>query len=137
MKEKIPKWLGSLLGGGIIALLIFGVFAAVALVGGNVMELFGFRYDSVDQLLLYFMLGELLSLPLDLLSIALPRALYRLGKVDRRQGNLLYIPMNALFTMAAFWLADRWMDSVSATGLALCVLGFGAAVITLPIKKDD
>ena len=76
----------------------------VALVGGNVMRLFGFRYDSVGQLLLYFLLGELIGLPLDLISTALPKALYRMGKVDRRQGNLLYIPMDTLFTIAAFGL---------------------------------
>lgn len=137
MKEKIPKWVGALLGGGVIALLFFGVFAVVALVGGNVMELFGFRYDSVGQLLLYFLLGELLGLPLDLLSTALPRALYRLGKVERWQGNLLYIPMDALFTMGAFWLADQWMDRVSTTGLSLCILGFGMALTTLPLKKEN
>lgn len=137
MKEKIPKWVGALLGGGVIALLFFGAFAVVALVGGNVMELFGFRYDSVGQLLLYFLLGELLGLPLDLLSTALPRALYRLGKVERWQGNLLYIPMDALFTMGAFWLADQWMDRVSTTGLSLCILGFGMALTTLPLKKEN
>ena len=137
MNEKLKKWLAGLLGSGIMVLLLFGVFAVVALVGGNVMRLFGFRYDSVGQLLLYFLLGEVLGLPLDLLSTALPKALYHMGKVDRRQGNLLYIPMDALFTMAAFWLADQLMDSVSATGLSLWILGFGTALTTLPIKKED
>lgn len=100
------------------------------------MHLFGFRYDSVGQLLLYFLLGEVLGLPLDLLSTALPKVLYRMGKVNRRQGNFLYIPMDALFTMAAFWLADQWLDSVSTTGLSLCILGFGSALATLPIPKE-
>lgn len=136
MKEKIQKWVGALLGGSVIALIFFGAFAVVALIGGNVMELFGFRYDSVGQLLLYFLMGELLGLPLDLLSTALPRALYQLGKVNRRQGNLLYIPMDALFTMGVFWFVDQWMDSVCATGLSLCIIGIGLALITLPIKKE-
>lgn len=137
MKEKLKKLLTGLLGSGIMVLLLFGTFAVVALVGGNVMRLFGFHYESVGQLLLYFLLGELLGLPLDLFSTALPKALYHTGKVNRRQGNFLYIPMDALFTMAAFWLADRWMDSVSTTGLSLCILGFGTALATLPIKKKD
>lgn len=137
MKEKLKKLLAGLLGSGIMVLLLFGVFAVVALIGGNVMRLFGFRYDSVGQLLLYFLLGEVLGLPLDLLSTALPKALYHMGKVNRRQGNLLYIPMDALFTMAAFWLADGLMASVSTTGLSLCILGLGTALTTLPIKKED
>ena len=136
MREKLKKFLAGLLGSGIVGLLFFGVFAVVALVGGNVMGLFGFRYDSVGQLLLYFLLGEVLGLPLDLLSTALPKVLYQMGKVTRRQGNFLYIPMDALFTMAAFWLADQWLDSVSTTGLSLCILGFGSALATLPIPKE-
>jgi hypothetical protein len=136
MREKLKKFLAGLLGSGIMVLLFLGVFAVVALVGGNVMHLFGFRYDSVEQLLLYFLLGEVLGLPLDLLSTALPKVLYRMGKVNRRQGNFLYIPMDALFTMAAFWLADQWLDSVSTTGLSLCILGFGSALATLPIPKE-
>jgi len=137
VKEKLIKWLAGLLGSGIMILLLFGTFAVVALVGGNVMRLFGFRYDSVGQLLLYFLLGELIGLPLDLISTALPKVLYRMGKVDRRQGNLLYIPMDTLFTIAAFWVADGLMASVSTTGLSLCILGLGTALTTLPIKKGD
>lgn len=136
MRENLKKFLAGLLGSGIMVLLFLGVFAVVALVGGNVMHLFGFRYDSVEQLLLYFLLGEVLGLPLDLLSTALPKVLYRMGKVNRRQGNFLYIPMDALFTMAVFWLADQWLDSVSTTGLSLCILGFGSALATLPIPKE-
>ena len=136
MREKLKKFLAGLLGSGIMVLLFLGVFAVVALVGGNVMHLFGFRYDSVGQLLLYFLLGEVLGLPLDLLSTALPKVLYRMGKVNRRQGNFLYIPMDTLFTMAVFWLADQWLDSVSTTGLSLCILGFGSALATLPIPQE-
>ena len=142
MREKLKKFLAGLLGSGIMVLLFLGVFAVVALVGGNVMHLFGFAVclDLVNallgQLLLYFLLGEVLGLPLDLLSTALPKVLYRMGKVNRRQGNFLYIPMDALFTMAVFWLADQWLDSVSTTGLSLCILGFGSALATLPIPKE-
>lgn len=136
MREKLKKLLGAALGSGIIFLLLFGVFAVIALFSGGLMGLFGFQYDSVGQLLLYFLLGGLLGLPLESFSAALPRALYRLEKVDRRQGNLLYIPLDTLFTFAAFRLADRWMDSVSATGLSLWILGLGMALLTLPIPKE-
>ena len=136
MREKLKKLLGMVLGSGIIFLLLLGVSALIALFGGGLMELFGFQCDSMGQLLLYFLLGGLLGLPLDLFSAALPRALYRLEKVDRRQGNLLYIPLDTAFTFGAFWLADRWMDSVSATGLSLWLLGLGMALLTLPIPKE-
>lgn len=137
MREKIKKILGDLLGGGVVCFLIFAVFGVIALVGGNLMALFGFRYDSIGSLLLFFLLGALLGLPLELFSTALPKALYTLGKADRRQANLLYVPLDTLCTMGVFWLVDRWMNSVSATGLSLCIVGLWMAVTTLPIKKED
>ena len=136
MKEKLKKWLAGLLGSGIIALIVLAVFAVTALAGGNLMRLFGFRYESVWQLLLYFLAGAVIGLPLELFSTALPKALYAMKKVSRWQANLLYIPLDMLFTMLAFWLADRLMDSVSASGLALWVLGFWLAVTTLPVPKE-
>ena len=133
--KTIRTWIARLLAIGILVLIVLAVVGVIAVVCGTVLEWLGLRYDSVGQLLLYVLYSALLGLPLDLFSTASVRALYRLRKVDRRQGNLLYIPMDTLFTVAAFWLVDRWMDSVSATGLSLWVLGLGMALATLPIPK--
>ena len=133
--KTIRTWIARVLAIGILVLIVLAVVGVIAVVCGTVLEWLGLRYDSVGQLLLYVLYSALLGLPLDLFSTASVRALYRLRKVDRRQGNLLYIPMDTLFTVAAFWLVDRWMDSVSATGLSLWVLGLGMALATLPIPK--
>lgn len=135
MVKTIRTWIARVLAIGILVLIVLAVVGVIAVVCGTVLEWLGLRYDSVGQLLLYVLYSALLGLPLDLFSTASVRALYRLRKVDRRQGNLLYIPMDTLFTVAAFWLVDRWMDSVSATGLSLWVLGLGMALATLPIPK--
>lgn len=135
MVKTIRTWIARLLAIGILVLIVLAVVGVIAVACGTVLEWLGLRYDSVGQLLLYVLYSALLGLPLDLFSTASVRALYRLRKVDRRQGNLLYIPMDTLFTVAAFWLVDRWMDSVSATGLSLWVLGLGMALATLPIPK--
>lgn len=135
MVKTIRTWIARLLAIGILVLIVLAVVGVIAVACGTVLEWLGLRYDSVGQLLLYVLYSALLGLPLDLFSTASVRALYRLRKVDRRQGNLLYIPMDTLFTVGAFWLVDRWMDSVSATGLSLWVLGLGMALATLPIPK--
>lgn len=135
MVKTIRTWIARLLAIGILVLIVLAVVGVIAVVCGTVLEWLGLRYDSVGQLLLYVLYSALLGLPMDLFSTASVRALYRLRKVDLRQGNLLYIPMDTLFTVAAFWLVDRWMDSVSATGLSLWVLGLGMALATLPIPK--
>ena len=136
MREKIKQLLGDLLGSGVLLLTVLAVFAVVSFLGGNFMTLFGFSYESVGSLLLYFVAGELISLPLELVIVGMSQSLYRQGHVDRRQANLLYIPLDTMATIFAFWTADQLMSGVSASGLSLWMLGFCAAVITVPIRKE-
>ena len=116
---------------------MLAVVAALALVGGNFMTLFGFRYRSVGHLILYFLLVELVSFPLDGLCQVFPRALYQMGKVNRLQGNLLYIPVDTMCTYLAFWLVDQNMSQVSATGLSIWIISFVLALVTVPLRKGD
>ncbi|HJC45232.1 MAG TPA: hypothetical protein H9703_03725 [Candidatus Faecalibacterium faecigallinarum] len=55
MKQRDPA--AVLLGMG----LILALLAAVSLVAGGVMKLFGFTYDSVGSLVLYFIFASVLS----------------------------------------------------------------------------
>lgn len=137
MKEKLKELAASAIVVGVAAAVVFGAVAITALLGGNLMALFGFRYESVGQLLLYFLLTELVDFPLDLFCQGLPKALYQVGRVDRRQANLLYVPMDALCGIFSFWLADQLMSSVSATGLSLWIIAFVMALTSLPVKKKD
>lgn len=136
MREKIKQLLGDLLGSGVLLLTVLAVFAVVSFLGGNFMTLFGFSYESVGSLLLYFVAGELISLPLELVIVGMSQSLYRQGHVDRRQANLLYVPLDTMATIFAFWTADQLMSGVSASGLSLWMLGFCAAVITVPIREE-
>lgn len=135
--KTLRNWIARLLALGILVLIVLAIVGVIAVLCGTALEWLGLRYDSVGQLLLYVLCSALVGLPLDLFSTGSVRALYRLEKVNFRQGNLLYIPMDTLFTVSAFWLVDHWMDSVSATGISLWVLGLGMALATLPLKKED
>lgn len=132
MKEKLIKWLAGLLGSGIMILLLFGTFAVVALVGGNVMRLFGFRYDSVGQLLLYFLLGELIGLPLDLISTALPKVLYRMGKLWFRAG-IVMLPLSLLAMLPALG-KDTQVLGIWLMGVVLVQVVVMIATI-FPVEK--
>ena len=102
MREKIKQLLGDLLGSGVLLLTVLAVFAVVSFLGGNFMTLFGFSYESVGSLLLYFVAGELISLPLELVIVGMSQSLYRQGHVDRRQANLLYVPLDTMATIFAW-----------------------------------
>ena len=109
MEEKIRKMLGMALGSAVMCLIVFGVFAVIALVGGNLMALFGFRYDGIGSLLLFFLLGAVVGLPLEVFSSAFPRALYAVGKISRWGGKRPLYSSGFSF-YHGFVLADRPMD---------------------------
>ena len=54
MKEKIKKLAVSVLGYSIIAGIILFVIAVIAVVSGSVMRIFGFEYESVGSIILFF-----------------------------------------------------------------------------------
>lgn len=100
------------------------------------MKPFGFCYDSVWQLILYFLLVELLGAPVDLLCQGLPRVLYKRGIAGRRQANLFYIPLDAMCSMLVFWIGDQMIEGVTATPLSLWMLAFLFALLTPPIREE-
>jgi len=79
----MKKIINIILSVAAVLALMLAVVAALALVGGNVMTLFGFRYRSAGQLVLYFLLVEVVSLPFDGICQSLPRALHHMGKSDQ------------------------------------------------------
>ena len=85
MKQRDPVTV--LLGVG----LILAVLAAVSLVAGGVMKLFGFTYDSVGSLVLYFVAASVLSAVFGQVFSALPKVLYEMGKLNRAEGIILYL----------------------------------------------
>lgn len=113
--------------------LILALLSAVALVAGGVMKLFGFTYDSVGSLVLYFILASLLSFVLGNLFSSLPKALYQMGKLNRLEGCILYLILDTLVTAAGLGVMDRWMPSVSATDRAILAVSF---LLALPGLRD-
>lgn len=127
--KKFDDLLSVLLGVG----LILALLSAVALVAGSVMKLFGFTYDSVGSLVLYFILASLLSFVLGNLFSSLPKALYQMGKLNRLEGCILYLILDTLVTAAGLGVMDRWMPSVSATDRAILAVSF---LLALPGLRD-
>ena len=86
MKKKLVPLFARLLGGGFLALLIFGILAVLAAVSGILMGFLGFRYASLGSLLLYFLLILLIGLPLELVVSALSRSLVSTKRLSKDGG---------------------------------------------------
>ena len=127
MKQRDPVTV--LLGVG----LILAVLAAVSLVAGGVMKLFGFTYDSVGSLVLYFIFASVLSAALGQAFSALPKVLYEMGKLNRAEGIILYLVLDTLVTAVGLGVVDRWMPSVAATDKAIVAVSL---LFALPGLSD-
>ena len=127
MKQRDPVTV--LLGIG----LVLAVLAAVSLVAGCVMKLFGFAYDSVGSLVLYFIFASVLSAVFGQVFSALPKVLYEMGKLNRAEGIILYLVLDTLVTAVGLGVVDRWMPSVAATDKAIVAVSL---LLALPGLGD-
>lgn len=127
MKQRDPVTV--LLGVG----LILAVLAAVSLVAGGVMKMFGFAYDSVGSLVLYFIFASVLSAAFGQVFSALPKVLYEMGKLNRAEGIILYLVLDTLVTAVGLGVVDRWMPSVSASDRAIVAVSL---LLALPGLGD-
>ena len=113
--------------------LVLAVLAAVSLVAGGVMKLFGFAYDSVGSLVLYFIFASVLSAAFGQVFSALPKVLYEMGKLNRAEGIILYLVLDTLVTAVGLGVVDRWMPSVAATDKAIVAVSL---LLALPGLRD-
>lgn len=113
--------------------LVLAVLAAVSLVAGGVMKLFGFAYDSVGSLVLYFIFASVLSAAFGQVFSALPKVLYEMGKLNRAEGIILYLVLDTLVTAVGLGVVDRWMPSVAATDKAIVAVSL---LLALPGLGD-
>ena len=127
----------SLLAAGAVAGLVLSVVAVIVLIDAGVLHLLGVRYTSLGGLMGYVLTAAVIGLPLELFTNGLAKALYKLGKVTRRQANLFFIPLDTLCSFFIFWLVDVFMDSVTATSLSILVLALIFALLSQPIGKGD
>ena len=131
MKNRLKRVLAPAMGYALAALAALTVLFVIALLGGSVMRMIGFRYRSVGGVFLFFLLATLLSLPLSLLARGLPNALLRLERLSGLQAAALYLVLDTLATAAGMFLADRCMESVSASNRAVLAVSFLLALASV------
>lgn len=127
-----PRIAGGILAAALAAALFFVVVAICALFQGGVMSYFGFEYESIGAFFLFFIMGYLICSPLDFLVEAIPAALFKAGVLKNEGGMAFYTlhtAADALFTAVCLAIVDAFMDSVSASWLALGVSSLALAIV--------
>ena len=100
------------------------------------MRFFGFRYNSVGSVILYFTIVAVVGFPLEIIIKALPKVLKLLLKIDRKIEKALFILMDTLGTGITMAIVDYFMESVSASDLSILVISFIIAILSLD-KGDN
>ena len=105
----------------------------IAVISGSIMRLFGFQYESVGSIVLFFIIATLISFPLNLIAGALPKALYELEKINKKSALILYLALDTAATSLGLKVVDYCLPSVSATTISIVIISF---LLALPGKDD-
>lgn len=117
----------------ICGMIFMGMLSIIALVCGAIMRFFGFQYESVGSIVLFFTIATIISYPLNLVAGALPKALYELKKISKLCALVLYLILDITATSLGLIAVDNCMSSVSATTTSIVIISF---LLALPGKDD-
>lgn len=109
------------------------VLSIIAVISGSIMRLFGFQYESVGTIVLFFIIATVISFPLNLIAGALPKSLYELERISKKSALIFYLILDTIATSFGLKIVDYCMPSVSATTISIIIISF---LLALPGKDD-
>ena len=133
MRKKVLDFLGFI----ICVAVVLGIVSVIALVGGSIMKIFGFRYESVGKIILFFLIFAIVGFPMEVFAQALPNALLSLDRISFMSAKVLFVFLDTTATTIAMVVVDHFMKSVSASLLSILVVAFLFAITSLVEVKRD
>lgn len=134
MKEKLKRIIEPIFGYGLVLIIIIAIISVIAIFGGAIMKIFGFKYNSIGSIILYFIIVTIVGFPIDILIQAFPKALVSIGKIKENTGKILFVILDTIGTGIVMAIVDYFMKSVSATDLAIFVVSFIMAIFSIDKK---
>ena len=135
---KDNKIIKDILGWGIIIIVILIIVSVIAIFAGAIMHFFGFRYDSVWDIIIFFLISTIISLPINFIAEGLPKALLKLKKLNLYSARIIFVLLDTIATAIGMTIVDYCMPNVSATDSSILVIAFILAILSIKdIKKDE
>ena len=78
--KSFKRIVKAITGYGLVVIVLIAIISVFAILGGSVMRFFGFRYNSVGSVILYFTIVAVVGFPLEIIIKALPKVLKLLLK---------------------------------------------------------
>ena len=86
------------------------------------MKIFGFEYESIGSIILFFVIATIISYPFSLIAEVLPKVLLSFGKLPKQMAILFYIILDTFATFYGLRVVDYFMQSVSATDISIIIV---------------
>lgn len=135
MKNVWKKHSANIIAIFILAIVVIGVVSIVAIFGGFIMRFFGFEYASIGSIIGFFLFATIVSYPIGLFAKAIPNVLLNeFHRLSLGQARVLFLCFDTIATAIGLSIVDLFMESVSATNLAIFVVSFLFALYSV---KDD
>ena len=120
--------------------IIVAIVSVVAIFGGALMKLFGFTYQSMGSIILFFVISGILAFPIELFVKAIPKVLFsHFKKINELEAKIMFVVLDTVLSMIMFSLVDYFMKSVSATPISLFVVSLIMSLLCMNdvIEKKD
>ena len=141
MLEKIKNIIGKSIVFLIIVGIIVAIVSVIAIFGGALMKLFGFTYQSVRSIIMFFTVVGILAFPIELFVKAIPKVLFSyFRKINAFEAKVIFVILDTSLSMIMLSLVDYFMKSVSATPVSLFVVSLVMALLCMnevTEKKDN
>lgn len=116
----------------VIVGIIVSIVSVLAIFGGALMKIFGFTYQSVGSIILFFVVSGILAFPIELFVKAVPKVLFLyFKKLTAFEAKVIFIVLDTSLSMMMLSLVDYYMKSVSATSVSLFVVSLVMAMLSM------
>lgn len=134
LKDTLGKFMGFL----VIVGIIVAIVSLLAISGGALMKIFGFTYQSVGSIILFFVVSGILAFPIELFVKAIPKVLFlHFKKINAFEAKVIFIVLDTSLSMMMLSLVDYYMKSVSATSVSLFVVSLVMAMLSMNDVTED
>lgn len=130
--KRIKDNIGRLIGFLVIVGIIVAIVSLLAIFCGALMKMFGFTYQSIGSIILFFVISGILAFPIELFVKAIPKVLFsHFKKINAFEAKIIFVVLDTSLSMMMMTLVDYYMKSVSATSVSLFVVSLVMALLCM------
>lgn len=109
--------------------LFIGAIALLSVFGGEIMRCFGFSYSSVYSVISFFVIGAIISWPINLAAEAIPKVLCFDKKIICKwQAVIMYVALATFAMSVGLFVVDSYTTDVVANKVSILAVSLLVAL---------